>query len=777
MTTALGRPRVGALSAAVLCGAVLLISGCTRLAESEGIEGEVPPKQEKQADATLDFPPPDTTAAEQPGETGEATGEPTSLTPKQRYEIFKGNGASVGRPRRSVALATVAEGGDITLNFVDADVREVLKATLGGILGVNYTVGPEVQGAVTVQSARPVPRTALLSTLETILRMHGFAMVREGAVYRVQALQSAMRGNPAVRVGMKGAAEGEAYGIQVVPLYYVNATQMAEALRPLAPEGGVLYVDEQRNLVMLGGTRYELASLLEAVEIFDVNWLAGMSFGMFSLEYADAQTMADELNAILGDGKRGVAGGLVRLVPVERLNAVLAVSRQYRYIQQVQTWVERLDKAGGAGSGGDNQLFIYFVQNGKATDLAEVLSGAFGGQNSQKAGLSRPVPRPGELAPGLEPIQLGAVETQPIPGAEGSTQPQEQGQAQAPQPAPQRPVAQPIAPSSGGIALADGSQLRVVADEERNALLISGTPGEYRSILRALKQLDRRPLEVLIEVTIADVTLTDRLEYGVRWFFQEGNHGVTLSDLDTGGVLPTFPGLNYSFSVPSAQAVLKLLSSVTHVDVISAPQLMVLNNQEASLQVGAQVPVATQQSTSVDPDPTVPDRIVSTIELKDTGVILKVTPRVNDSGLIILEIEQEVSQVSQDATAGTLTPTITKRIINTNAAVESGQTVALGGLIQDNKTNTKVGVPGLSSIPFLGALFRYTTDTITRNELLVLVSPRIIRTERDALDITNELRTRVNDLERLEAKLAPRRAQPVDEKEVKQEPEGETATQ
>lgn len=719
----------------------------------------------------------DTAAAEEPSETGDADAGPTNLTPQQRYEIFKGNGASVGRPRRSVALAKVAEGGDITLNFVDADVREVLKATLGGILGVNYTVGPEVQGAVTVQSARPVARAALLPTLETILRMHGFAMVKEGSVYRVQALQNAVRGNSALRVGMKGAAEGEAYGIQIVPLYYVNATQMAEALRPLARDGGVLYVDEARNLLMLGGTRFELASLLEAVEIFDVNWLAGMSFGMFPLEYADAQTMTDELNAILGDGKRGVAGGLVRLVPLDRLNAVLAVSRQYRYIQQVQTWVERLDKAGGAGggAGGENQLFIYFVQNGKAADLAQVLGGVFGGQASQSAS-SRASPRPGALAPGLEPVQLGADETRSGAPTEAEVQ-QTPVQGQTPQPATQPIVVKTAAPLSSGIALSAADQLRVVADEERNALLISGTSGEYRAILRALKQLDRRPLEVLIEVTIADVTLTDRLEYGVRWFFQQGNHSLELSDLKDGGVVPSFPGLNYSFTVPSAQAVLKLLSSVTDVNVISAPQLMVLNNQEASLQVGAQVPVATQQSTSVDPDPTVPDRIVSTIELKDTGVILKVTPRVNDSGLIILEIQQEVSQVSQDATAGTLTPTITKRIIDTTAAVASGQTMALGGLIQNNKTNTKVGVPGLSAIPFLGALFRYTTDTVTRSELLVLVSPRIIRTERDALDITNELRLRVKDLERLEAKLAPPRDEPVREKEAAQEPEVEPAAQ
>lgn len=731
---------------AALCAVLLLLAGCTRVLESEGIKSETPRRQEQLGEGRPDLPPagqPTETDAGQPG----AAAGPTDLTPEERYEIFRGGGGAVGRPLRSTALATVAEGGDITLNFVDADIREVMKATLGGILGVNYTVSAEVQGLVTVQSGRPVPREALLPTLETILRMHGVALVQEGGLYRVQALQGAARGNAAIRLGMSGAANGEAYGIQVVPLYYVSAAQMAETLRPIAREGGVLHVDEARNVIMLGGTRFELAALLEAIEIFDVNWLSGMSFGLFSLQYADAGTLADELNAILGDGKRGVAGGLVRLVPVERLNAVLAVSRQHRYIEQVRQWVERLDKPGGSGSSGNRELFIYFVQNGKAVDLAGVLSDVFSGQSQQR--VAGPQPEPGRLAPGLEPVQIGSAQAQTGGTVEGGQQAQSQ-----PQSTPITPVSQPAA--GAGIALSQGGEIRVVADEERNALLISGTQGEYRSVLRAIKQLDRRPLEVLIEVTIADVTLTDRLEYGVRWFFQSGNHGVTTSDLSDGAIASTFPGLSYVYSVTNAKSVLDLLSSITDVEVISAPQLLVLNNQEAQLQVGAEVPVATQQSTTVDPDPDVADRIVSTIELKSTGVILKVTPRVNDSGLIIIEIEQEVSQVSQDAAAGTLTPTISKRVITTTAAVQSGQTVALGGLIQDNKTNTKVGVPGLSAIPFLGALFRYTTDTTTRSELLVLVSPRIVRDERGARDITNELRRRMEDLERLEAKIAPK---------------------
>jgi general secretion pathway protein D len=591
--------------------------------------------------------------------------------------------------------------------------------------------------------------------------MNGVAIVQEGNLYRIQTLQGAARGNTSIRLGMASAGEGEAYGIQVVPLNYVSAAKMAETLRPLAREGGVLYVDETRNLIILGGTQFELAGLLEAIEIFDVDWLSAMSFGLFTLEFADAGTMTDELEAILGDKSGNVAGGLVRLVPLERLNAVLAVSRQHRYIEQVRNWVQRLDKLGGGGSG-NRQLYIYFVQNGKAGDLAGVLNNIFAGQ--ARTG-SAPVAGPrvaGDVAPGMQPVDIGQPEV-PAPEAEPPVEAATMVSENAEPPSPARQA------SAQGISLSQGGQTHVVADEERNALLISGTQAEYRAVMRALKQLDRRPLEVLIEVTIADVTLSDQLQYGVRWFFESGNHSVTLSDLDDGLVTSTFPGLSYLYSVPSARAVLDLLSSITDVQVISAPQLFVLNNQEAQLQVGSQVPVASRQVTDIS-DPSAP--IVNSIELRDVGVILKVTPRVNNNGLVIMEIQQEVSQVTQDARAGSLTPTFSKRVITTTAAVQSGQTVALGGLIQDNKTNTKVGVPGLSSIPFLGALFRYTTDSISRSELLVLVSPRVVHDERGALAITQELRSRMEDIERLEAKVVPRQApeEQASEQETADEP-------
>lgn len=699
----------------------LLLSGCVRLLDSEGIKSRTAAQPDPTFEKSADRGAQPVT----PGVSTESTGK---ISTEQNYEIIPAKGGVIGKPRRSVALAAVVNGGDVSLNFVDADVREVMKATLGAILNVNFTVAPEVQGAITVQSGRPISRAALLPTLETILRLHGLAIVKEGNIFRIQPLAGAAAGNPAIRLGISGVAEGEGYGIQVVPLYYVSAAKMAETLRPIARKGSVLHVDETRNVIMIGGTRFELVSLLEAIEIFDVNWLAGMSFGLFRLNYADPQTLAGELDVILGDGKSGVADGMVRLVPIKRMNAILAVSRQPRYLDQVRQWVARLDKVGGLGNGGgDQQLFIYFVQNGKAADLAEVLNKAFGGESGGVDAAK--IQQLGSLAPGLEPVRISSTDPSELAAGDGK-KPAERSLSTA------KPAPSPVA--------GNGAPVRIIADEERNALLISGTQSQYRAILGVLNQLDRRPLEVLIEVTIADVTLSDSLQYGVRWFFQtdSGQHLIQQGGLTANPGPSVSAGLAYTYSVTNAAAVLDVLSDITEVEVISAPQLMVLNNQEARLQVGDQVPFPVASSIGSGGE------LIETNTLVDTGVILKVTPRVNESGLVLMDISQEVS-----ASFGGSPPTIFKRNIDTTVAVQSGQTIALGGLIQDNKTNTKVGIPFLSKIPFFGALFRSTTDTIVRNELLVLVTPRIVRDERGAFEATQELRHRMEDLERLENKV------------------------
>ncbi len=332
------------------------------------------------------------------------------------------------------------------------------------------------------------------------------------------------------------------------------------------------------------------------------------------------------------------------------------------------------------------------------------------------------------------------------------------GGARQPEPrAAPAPAAPPPAPGEG-IALAGEAEIRIIADEANNALVILATPADYRMVEAALKKLDIVPLQVLIEATIAEVTLTDDLRYGLQWFFKSGNFSATLSEVDTGVAAQFFPGFSVLFATTDISVVLNALESVTDINIISSPQLMVLDNQTARLQVGDQVPIVTRTAVSVEvgtepgePEPTAP--IVNEVELLDTGVILNVTPRVNAGGLVIMEIEQEVSDAVATITSGIDSPTIRQRKISSTVAVQSGETVALGGLIRDKKEKTNTGIPILSSLPLIGPLFGVRTDDVERTELLILITPRVVSNQAEARAVTDELRRRLRAVVPLERKL------------------------
>jgi general secretion pathway protein D len=258
----------------------------------------------------------------------------------------------------------------------------------------------------------------------------------------------------------------------------------------------------------------------------------------------------------------------------------------------------------------------------------------------------------------------------------------------------------------------------------------------------ALRKLDAVPLQVLIEATLAEVTLNDELRYGLQWFFNNGNNSITLSNLTSGAVASTFPGFSYVFQDSNTRIVLDALDAVTDVRVISSPQVLVLDNRTAELQVGDQVPIATQQAVDID---NADARTISTVEFRDTGVVLRVTPRVNKSGLVNMEIEQEESNAVETTTSDLDSPTIQQRRLSSSIVVNSGQTIALGGLIRDTRTNGRSGLPVLSQMPVVGPLFGTTEEIGRRTELLVLITPRIVRNQRDALAVTRELRERLKD--------------------------------
>jgi general secretion pathway protein D len=673
-----------------------------------------------------------------------------------------GTAAPVQLAAAPASLGRVGGGsGDITFNFSNLDVREVLRNVLGDQMGLPYVVDPKVQATITAQSGGPIPRSAVIPTLENILRASGVALAQVGGVYRAMPLEEANKSGAATLAPAKTGTAG--FAVRVFPLKFVGAGDLKSLLEPFVPPGGSLQVDGTRNVLVASGPSADLDGFAELVRQFDVDWLATKSFGIYPLHVGQAKDVAGDLQSLLqeaGSGGGGPSASVVRVMPIERLNAILVIAAQPTYLREMKAWIDRLDY-------GDDQTtpraFEYRVQNSRAVDLARVLSQlfqsgdvrtvgpaaapaagmahVFNNTNGSGIGLSQTSSQSGGA--GLNPsgTALASLANGAATGpAAGTT-----GAAAAAKPEDiNTPSSVTDALAQGGARERNALQLppvRIVADEKNNALVIYARPRDYQMIEAVIRRLDIVPLQVMIEATIAEVTLNDQLQYGLQYFLKNGNFKREFSTGTTGTISPTdiagvFPGFNYVFSTANQNVVLNLLRAVSKVTVISSPQLLVLDHQTAGLEVGAQVPIVTQSAQSVV---TTGAPLVNSIDYRNTGVILQVTPRVNSSGLVALDIDQEVSDVAPTTSSTIDSPTINDRHIISSVVVKDGETIALGGLISENRDDSKTGVPLLSDIPWVGPLFRSTNRTLGRTELLVMLSPRVVRNSNDAAVMTNDL--------------------------------------
>ncbi len=678
---------------------------------------------------------------------------------------------------------TQAGPGEVTLNFEGADIRDVVKVVFE-TLKENYTVDPQVQGEVTVQTSRPLAKEALLPTLETMLRMSNAVLVRDGGIYRIiPAAGAVQKGSLVPRLG--GGKVG--YGVRIVPLRYVSAAEMQAIIAPFLPEGGILRADTARNLLILAGTPQELANVQGTIDTFDVNWLKGMSVGMFRLRNVDSQAMATNLNQLLGEGSGTPVAGLLRFVPLSKLNAVLVVTPQAEYLKEVAVWIERLDGVGG------ERLYVYQVQNSRAEYVAELLNGLFNLGGGGRSG------RGGELAPGLRSGQLsgggsgasgglssggglgtsGGLSGGSSSGLGGGTSSLSSGSA-----ASAGGSSALGAGSSGGALSAGGGrtggraagtsgggggggvgsggpsagmeEVRIVADTENNALLIWATNQNYERIIGTLQKMDVIPRQVLIEATIAEVTLTGRLQYGLQWFFTNGvgsNNGndftgtgsldINADNLTINKVLGGRDPGSFSYAITDGgglvRALLNTLASDSKVKVLSSPQVMVVDNQQAVIRVGTQQPVLGQISSSTSTGN------LQSYEYKDTGVLLEVLPRVNSGGMVNMEVKQEVIDVGNIDVA-TKQRAFLQRSVTSKVVVKSGQTLVLGGLIRDNRTEAQGGLPILYKIPVLGSLFGNTSEALDRTELIVLITPKVVQNSQEAEQVTEEIKRKMREI-------------------------------
>ncbi|MGH8578046.1 MAG: type II secretion system secretin GspD, partial [Gammaproteobacteria bacterium] len=537
---------------------------------------------------------------------------------------------------------------------------------------------------------------------------------------------------------------------------YVSARELHKLIEPFLPPDAPQIVDEQRNLLILTGTEQELESTLELVELFDVDWLNGMSVGLFKLKDAEAKTLHAEMEKIFGE-KDSPLSGVVRMVPVERLNALLVVTSRPGYLEHAREWVERLDQVADAVG---PRLFVYRVQNGKAADLATVLGGIFGAEATKEGG-----PPAAELAPGEEPTELDS----------GSPRTSEREGGMTGEEGGKRRIGK--GSKEPAVSVVSTENLKIIADESTNALVILARTQDYKMIETALKNLDVVPLQVLIEASVIEVTLTDNLQYGVEWFFRHSvREDTAVGTLNLSGVVDSAAtAAGAAFGVPSfsyalfsdggrVRAVINAIASESKLNVLSSPSLMVLDNQTATIKVVDEVPVTTQQQQAVldtGGADNIPN-VLASVEFREAGVVLEVTPRVNASGRITLELSQEVSAVDRSlaATSPGGNPEFIRRQVESSVTVQSGETLVIGGLIGKEKRDDETGIPFLKDMPVLGGIFRSTSDTFTRTELLVLLTPKAVRDQGEARAVTKEFRERLKELEKGGPGEAPRRPSP-----------------
>jgi general secretion pathway protein D len=683
---------------------------------------------------------------------------PVTGSAQSKSELFPGTDRFVsGAPQQN--RKNVPKGaGSYSLNFDDADLGEVAKVILSDILGQNYVLSPKVAGKVTLQTTEPLTKEELLPTLEMVLRMNNAALVKDGRIYHIEPAAEALYVS-----NMSNERSG--YQTRIIPVRNVAAQDIADIIKPLVHEKTILNVDAARNILVAAGTADEVARVADLVGTFDIDVLRGRSFGLFPLAHVDPETMIEELQSVFYQSvKEGKSGGseFFQFIPIDRLHAVLAITHQAHYLNEIESWVYRLDKANTATGGGVN---VYKVQHVDAGELADTLNSIFtGAEKSKKTAKVAPGETASEMS-NKEPSSSGNMPSSQM-GVFAFNQADEKSPADDSAAGGAFAINNSNAKSSSGKAEAGGAkvanvgEVKIIADEANNSIIIVATAQDYEVILPIINQLDMMPLQVLIDATVVSVTLTNELKYGISWYLSHGSATIaststppstaaqTLSTAATAAAAAATGGLSTFYSSGSVRALLNAQAIANNVNVISSPSLMVLNNQKAKINVGQQIPIQTGTTAVPIAGGAAGASIAqsNSIQYKDTGVTLEVTPRVNANGMVIMKLHQIVSKPIQTTTGVTTSATIDKKEINSSVAVTDGETIVLGGLIDETVGNAQNGIPFLYDLPLIGSLFGGTDKTNNKTELVVLITPRVVKGKQDSRVISNEFKRKLTGI-------------------------------
>jgi general secretion pathway protein D len=651
-----------------------------------------------------------------------------------------------------------ADGKDgYNLDFENAPVAIVAKTVLGDDLQVGYVIDPRAQGTISLASGRPIAKKDLLFVLESALRSNNLLLVRDSVGYRVVPANEGSIGTTDPSVGSRSVEPG--YGLTVIPLQYISGSTLTRLLEGFAARPGAIRTDPAGRIVLVVGTGAERRAALDTVRSFDVDWMRGQSVGMYPVRNSDPEPIVAELEKIMDSGEGGLGQGLVKFMPVSRQNAVLVVAAKPDMLRKAAKWISHLD----APSTGGANVNVYKVRHGDAKQIAQLLNDIF--LRGAGAGDSAS----SDLAPNSGSSTLSVAQRLTGGGSSGGSSTSTPGGANA---SGGTPISNGSSPGSatignqgassspfGGIASqalgnafastsgsgANGAVLpgvRITADTANNTVLVYASAENYRIIERTLNQLDRPQAQVAIDVTIAEVTLNDQLNYGVQFYLSNGAGAILNSANPTNGIPATTASAPPGFNVfvgngATPQAIINALHSLTDVKILSNPSLVVMDNQEASLEVGDQVPISTGSATVLSAN----NAVVNTIDYQNTGIILHVLPRISPDSSVTLNISQEISSVPENS--ANLTPTISERKVKSQISVNNGQMVLLAGLVSDAQTKSRSGIPILDQLPIVGGAFGTTGKSTVRTELIIMIRPQIIRDGVDASMVAEQLRAKM----------------------------------
>ncbi len=599
---------------------------------------------------------------------------------------------------------------DITLD--NMDIYPVLDQVLGRILELNYVVDPAIKGTISLNIKGDYTKSEFLDLFNSILQIHNLAITRgaQGLYKVVRKASSAKAGSEVVNIGERVTHPGDV--ISVFQLHYLSAAHVIANLRNFISPGAVIVAEPSSNAVLLVDTAENVAKLSKILALMDTDLFKDIHWRFYTLEYTDVDDLSRDLDKIFKTKglyiRPGIDPGGLQILPLKTINSLLVVTKWEEVLDVVGHWVTQLDQE---ISQKGTQVYVYFVQNGKASNIADLLRQLYGGKPSERKGKKEVL-----------------VERE------------------------KKPAKQQAVPYTGELA----GEVEIIADEVNNAILIKATQRDYAILSEVLKEIDIVPRQVLIDVLIVDVSLKKGLEYGVQWFlkargFDTGGGDMTadigLNKPDFGLEEDTLLGSDLAgfsaalFSGKDLRALINLLASETEANIVSAPNILAVDNQESTIEVVEDQPTVGSSQTTAE------GSVTQTIQYRSVGVILKVTPLINESGLVSMEIAQEVSNfLGKSEVEGISSPIFQTRKATTNLVVYDGHTIIIGGLMQTRREKIHSGIPILKDLPILGYLFGSWGFSNDKTELLIAITPHVIQSKEQADALTREFSQKVKSI-------------------------------